>query len=254
MAAFRGHGREFVKAWRLSGASSSSRCTPTRGPGRRVEVVDQFVDVHAVVPDVELGRLGVAPHACGVGLDGRGHRQRARLGLMPSWRAATTRLRQPLHVPLERAGQCSSKSRKSNERFAPGWPTGEVEDVRVAAELHLEPAVGHRGEVGGHDGGRPSVVVPRRQAMRSCRMGSSSGTLMAFWRGASRAHRDLGHPRPTRPAAQRGMGASLLPLARRSVLVAARSWCPRGVPERARASSSPPALWAAEGRGCGSDE
>src|ERR1019366_3911915 len=87
----------------------------------RLEIVDPAVDVHAVVPDVELRRSRVPAHAAAIGVNGGSHRGVGPRRLHPFSRAATTRLAASrLTSHSNGPGRVSSKSRKSNIRFRSG--------------------------------------------------------------------------------------------------------------------------------------
>ena len=108
---------------------------------------------------------GVAAHPSPVGVDGRRHR---RVGLGGLHRVLPGRHhqagRQARHVPFERAGQRLVEVAQVEVEVALGrGPQPVVQDVGVAAELDLDPAVRPRGQVRRHDRGGAAVVVPRGQ-------------------------------------------------------------------------------------------
>ena len=131
----------------------------------RLEVVHEVLGLHAVVPDVDLGHGGVAPHPAAVGVDGRRH---GGVGLGGLHRVLPGRHhqagRQACHVPFERTGQRLVEVAQVEVEVALGrGPQPVVQDVGVAAQLDLDPAVRPRGQVGRHDRGGAPVVVPRGQ-------------------------------------------------------------------------------------------
>ena len=70
---------------------------------------------------------------------------------------------QPLHVPLERSRQGLVEVVDAEDQ--PPVRRGEhaeVRQVRVTAELHVEPGAGRAGEVGGHRVGRAAEERERR--------------------------------------------------------------------------------------------
>ncbi len=146
-------------------------------PVGRLEVAEQAVDVGPVVPDVELGHPGVAPHPAPVRHD---RRLDGGAGPSPPHPAGPGRHHQaggqPVHVPLEGAGQGLVEVAQVEGEVAFGrGPQAEVEDVGVAAQLHLDAAVGTRAEVGGHHRGRSPVVVPGRQGHPPVAQGEEAG-------------------------------------------------------------------------------
>ena len=132
-------------------------------PVGRLEVADQAVDVHAVVPGVELGHRPVQADAPAIGLHARGHR---RIGHLRPDPVLPRRHHQAggkaLDVPFERPGQRFVEVAQV-EREVPlrRGPQAEVKDVRVTAQLDDQPAVGLRRQVAGHDRRGAPVVVPR---------------------------------------------------------------------------------------------
>ena len=185
--------------------------------------------MHAVVPDVELGRPGVAAHPVPVGLDGGtdGGPGPALAGCRRSW-PATTRLAASRWTSHSNGpGSVSSKSRRSKARLRSG--VAHRPKLRTWASPHSwtsMPAVGSRAEVGGHDRRRPPVVVPRGDghplvAERDQRRVAHARS----GRGSSPGRRGRGRL----PTTDRGPGGGpgrgpTLPLARRSAAVASRSW------------------------------
>ena len=131
---------------------------------RRFEVLDQVIDGDAVVPDVQLGRIGISPHALAVGRRRRHHRGLGDARLVPGGAGRHHQARrQTLEIPLEGAGQGFVEVAQVEQQVPLGRrPESEIEDVGIAAELHLEAAVRFRRQVGGHHRGRPPVIVPRR--------------------------------------------------------------------------------------------
>ena len=134
-------------------------------PVGRLEGVDEVLCLHAVVPDVDLGHGGVAAHPSPVGVDGRRDRS-VRLGgldrVLPGRHHQAGR--QARHVPLERAGKCLVEVTQVEVELALGRrPQPVVQDVGIAAELDLDPAVRPRRQVRRHDRGGAPVVVPRGQ-------------------------------------------------------------------------------------------
>ena len=132
----------------------------------RFVVADEAVDADSVVPGVQLRHSRVPAHPFPICLDGRGHRRigGGRLDVVVARGDDETR-RQALDVPLERAGQGLVEVAEIEHQVPlRRRPQAEVEDVRVAAQLHHQPAVRPRREISGHDGGRTPVVVPGRDA------------------------------------------------------------------------------------------
>ena len=128
------------------------------------EEAQQAVDVHPVVPDVELGHGGVAGHPKSIRVSCSPRRcQRDLLPDAVDPRRDDEARRQPLEIPLEGAGEGLVEVTEI-EHQVPLWrrPQAEVEDVRITTELDIETAIGLRGEVSGHDAGGTSVEVPRR--------------------------------------------------------------------------------------------
>jgi hypothetical protein len=130
-----------------------------------LEEADQSIDADAVVPDVELGHRRVVAHASGIGIDGRGDG-----GVDRPWSHAVLAASrdqagcEPFEIPLERTRQRLVKIPQVELQVALGRrPETEIEHVRVAAELDVQPAVRLRGEVVGHDCGGTSEVGPRRR-------------------------------------------------------------------------------------------
>ena len=131
----------------------------------RLEVVDETVELRAVVPDVEQRHGGVALHAAPVRVDRRRHGS-----VGPRWTHAVLAGGhhqaggQARHVPLEGPGQCLVEVAQVEIEVAlRRGPQPEVQDVGVTAELDLDPAVRSRRQVRGHDGGCAAVEVPRGQ-------------------------------------------------------------------------------------------
>ena len=130
----------------------------------RLEVADQAPVVHGVVPDIQLGQRRVPAHALAVGLNTGGHcgiSLRRVDPVLPRCYHETGG--EALDVPLERAGEGFIEVTQV-ERQVPlrCSPEAEVQDVRIAAELHDQPAVGLRCEVTSHDRRGAPVVVPGR--------------------------------------------------------------------------------------------
>jgi hypothetical protein len=75
-------------------------------PVSRLEVPEQTVDVHAVVPDIQLGHPGVPAHPIAVGNYGGLHRHADPTRTDPALLAGHCQTGgQALHVPLKRTGQ-----------------------------------------------------------------------------------------------------------------------------------------------------
>ena len=131
----------------------------------RFEVVDELVEARALVPDVEERQRGVVPHPVAVGVDRRRYGGVGPAGLHPVLASRHDQAGgEARHVPLEGPGKGLVEVAQVEVEVAlGGGPQPEVQDVRVPAELHLDPAVRLGGQVGRHDGRRPPVEVPRRE-------------------------------------------------------------------------------------------
>ena len=99
-----------------------------------LEIAEQAVDVRAVVPDVQLRHSRVPAHLPAVGLDARGHRGSRPGRLDPVLpRGDHQAGREPLHIPLERAGQGLVEVAQVEGQVALGrGPQAEVQHVGVA--------------------------------------------------------------------------------------------------------------------------
>ena len=124
---------------------------------------DQAVDADAGVPDVEVPELGEPAHRLAVGVHHRDHRRPACVGAeLPASSRDLDAHREPLHVPLERPGQRLVEVVQIEDEVALGRAeAAEVAEVRVAAELSLEPRSRQRREVVGHDRGRSAMERER---------------------------------------------------------------------------------------------
>jgi hypothetical protein len=122
------------------------------------------VGVHAVVPDVELGHPPVAPHAPAVSLETSGYGGGLARGLEPVLPRRHDQARsEALEVPFEGPGQGLVEIAKVERQVSlRRGPQAEVQHMGTTAELHDQPAIGLRGEIGGHDGRGTPVVIPRR--------------------------------------------------------------------------------------------
>ena len=114
-------------------------------PVGRFEAGQQAVDVHGVVPDVQLAGAGVPAHPRPVGLPaGGGHRLVGTACLHPVLPAGDHQAGgQTFHVPFERTRKGLVEISQV-EGEIPLWrrPEAEVEHVSVAAELRVQSAVG----------------------------------------------------------------------------------------------------------------
>ena len=131
---------------------------------QRLDPGELAVDVQVRVPDVQVGLIGEGADRLPVG-PGRGeHHRLAFLALEPVVPAGDLQARgQPLHVPLERAGQrlVEVVDVEDESPFRRGEDP-EVGQVRVTAQLGPQPGVRRAGQVGRHDERRPAVERERR--------------------------------------------------------------------------------------------
>ena len=207
-----------------------------QAPVGRLEVPQQVFHVHAVVPDVELGHGGVPAHPALVGIDRHLHRHFGPGGPHPVLTAGHHQAGgEALDVPLEGPAQGLVEVPQVEEQVAlGGGPQPEVQDVGVAAQLDDQSAVGLAGQVGGHDGGRPPVVVPRRGGHplvpQAHQPGHPDGVL-----GGDGRQRVVGaqlwppgrHGAPGRPLARRTAGAAPFGGGGAEVVSSARRLTPR---------------------------
>jgi hypothetical protein len=128
----------------------------------RFEILHEAFDSRAVVPDVKLIFGCVTDHPPSVRVDGSSHRGVSagpREPVLPSRHHEARG--ETRHVPLERPGQRLVEVAQVEVEVALGCgPEPEVQDMGVAAELHLQTTVRTRGEVGRHHRGAAPVVVP----------------------------------------------------------------------------------------------
>ena len=124
------------------------------------EHAEELVDGDQVVPDVEPADAGVPGHPLPVGAQAGRNRALCvhAIGAGEDHDAG----HQPSDVPFERAGQRLIEVPQV-ERQVPfrGGPQSEVEQVRVAAELHDQPTVWTGPQIRRHDRGGSAVVGPR---------------------------------------------------------------------------------------------
>jgi hypothetical protein len=130
----------------------------------RPELADGVIDVQVRVPHVHEGLPRERAHGRPVALGRREHDLAAVLPAEPVVPAGHGQARrQPLDIPLERAGQRlvevvdieDQPPRRRGKR-------PEVGQVRVTAQLHPQPGRGRGGQVGRHRQGRAPVVGERR--------------------------------------------------------------------------------------------
>ena len=123
-----------------------------------------LLDVETRVPDVEVGRLGQRSASTAVRANG-GRHGRLPLGVAELAVAACDleARHEPLHVPLERAGErLVEVVEVEDERALGRRVAADVREVRVSAELRPEPGSRSRREVVGHHGRRAAVEGERR--------------------------------------------------------------------------------------------
>ena len=169
-----------------------------RSPVGRLEVPEQAVDMHAVVPDVDLRHRSVLAHPPPVGVDGGGHRGIGDPRLQPVLTGRDHEAgREPLDVPLERAWEGLVEVAQVEHQVAlRRRPEAEVEDVCIPAELHRQSAVRPRGEISGHHRRGAAVIVP----------GRLRHPLMSDRDQVGHADLVLGDDRLERVVAARGLG------------------------------------------------
>ena len=195
--------------------------------------VEQVVGRELVVPDVEEPGVGIVARS-GCGTPSSAARTAPSRFRRRSWprgpRASTVQAGDhPHHVPFERTREGLVEVTEI-ERQLPfrRRPQPEVEDVGVPAQLHRQPAVRPRGQVGGHHRRGTAVVVHGDAAMRPWRIGTSSAPASAFWASTVSAER---RGRGGRGASHRGRGEAIAagpparsPAARRRRGDSSHSW------------------------------
>ena len=135
-----------------------------RGADRCVERGEQVLLGQVRVPDVHRAHLGELGHRLSIRLRRR-ERRGATVGLAEPVvpRRDREARRHPLHVVLERSGQrLVEVVEVEHELPLRRCEHAEVREVRVAAELHVEPSRRRVLQVGGHDLGRAPVERERR--------------------------------------------------------------------------------------------
>ena len=195
----------------------------------------EVVDVEPRVPDVDVRLRREVADRRPVGLrDVRRDLATLLVARADAARGDLDARQQPLHVPLERARKGLVEVVEVEEQPALGRAVqAEVRHVRVTAQLHVEPGVRGRREVGGHEQRRAAVERERRrrhppvpQREQLGHPGQCPGTTSrSTGRGASSSAR---RPRGSRagaaparpplgPRARCGSGGGPGPAARRRV-------------------------------------
>ena len=148
---------------RVAAGRACGRPRRVRPEHRVVETGDDLVGVHLGVPGRQRIHAGEAANEVAVGAgaserDGRATSSPETVAASGDDEAGD----EPLHVPLERPRQrLVEVVDVEDQRALRRAVQAEVEEVGVAAQLHLEAGARPRGEVGGHDRRRAAVEAER---------------------------------------------------------------------------------------------
>ena len=132
--------------------------------GHGLQLLEQRLNLDVGVPDIQVAHRGGLLHPRPVLLGHRQHDRAPLRGSEPTVPASDLKTRrQPLHIPLPRAGQGLIEVVDVEHHLPLGrGEHPEVRQVRVTADLDRQTGAGRGGQVGGHDQRGSPVERERR--------------------------------------------------------------------------------------------